>query len=404
MSILGYLLLLLQPIREAGDLLQGNMVLIVVISVCILLVFMALILAMHKNHVVLLLKRVPISHPIFLLLLLVLMISKVGLSNINHFILVAVYYTATLLVFSTNGWNNMVRYYYNLSVIFSVVAVLQEVIFLISGDIYTFRGNAAMFGHNVAPMLWNNISFFIRTPSFFSEPSHFLAFIGPAIMIAIIGPNIFFVNKNVLFRLLILLVPLISNSTLGYLVIIASILVIIFEKKMWRNIKGILIFFCLMMFLLLFSGANWFQKIYDLFYGWDIHNTASSSYTIIMIKYILLDFIENPTIFGWGYGSFSEWVSNKDYAYNSYGEDGTSFGVARIVVEFGVVGLLCMLYMCIFGYALDKKRLVFIIPFVFSTFRWGAFEVPLFTLMIFFIIYPYTISICCKYKASKLIF
>ena len=301
---------------------------------------------------------------------------------LKQFIVVS-FISFTSFMFIYNNRNNLsyiINLYLKISFVFACIAIFQEIFYLIGLE-YLYNFSYLMLN----PQQTYGTGFFIRAPSFCAEPPMFAFALIPATFISsycFITENFKFLSK--IKSLIIITAMIFTYSAIGYCSLFLSVIILLLWNFKNIKIKNFLLFLFLSIFLFSLGGNEIVSRITDIItlqqndikkYTFrtvttdkkkkgKIHikksenNVNSSSYLLMVhFKRTLDDFYENP-ILGKGLGSYTytkNSIKLKKYALAEFPEwvpfrlDGSTSLIFKIVVEFGLLGII-MLFVILFKY------------------------------------------------------
>ena len=279
----------------------------------------------------------------------------------------------TSFMFIYNNRNNLhyiIGLYLKISFIFACIAVFQEIFYII--------GFKPFYDFSYLMINLQQIGSFgrlLRVSSFCAEPPMFAFALIPATFISLycfMTGNFKFVSKTKSF--IIIVATLLTYSVIGYFSLFLSTIILLLWN--FKNVKIKLFILLLLLSIFLFSlGGNGItMRIKDLielqqndisqyklkanFLNSDKKEANSSSYLItVHFKRSIDDFYENP-ILGKGLGSYTytknaiklkKYVLAEFSSWDPFRLDGSTSLIFKIVVEFGLIGVI-MLFVILYRY------------------------------------------------------
>lgn len=243
---------------------------------------------------------------------------------------------------------NIVSMYIYISFLMALVGIFQEVLFLISPE-YLFYISEAKNPDFVYGEQFN----ILRIASFLDEPSKLGLFILPAIVFGV-GKYLFsmYLIKISKFQFIILVIGfLLTFSAHAYLSLILIILILLFSNEnITRSVKYSLLIIGMLILPFIFSldvvsekliNTGLFNKELDL----ESSTIATSAFFYIGFQCIV-DIFTSLNWFGVGMGNYSILAQPywNNFGLNVLNDDGSTIGYARIIVEFGLVGLTGLIF------------------------------------------------------------
>ena len=301
-------------------------------------------------------------------------------------ILIVCFIASTSFIFIYNNRNNLnyiVDLYMKISLVFAGIAIFQEIFFLIGIEyLYNFSYltlNQQQIGKS---------GFMLRATSICLEPPMLAFALIPATYISL---NCLFTEKCEIISkwkaIVIITANIITYSAIGFCSILLSVFLLLLLNFKSIKIKRVVLLFVLYIFLFFLGGSGIVMRITDTSYL--IKNDISkiqlresavkskkltkinqSSYLIkLHLKRTIDDFYQNP-ILGKGLGAYT-YIKNsiklKKYALKDVDLrlDGSTSLIFKIIVEFGVLGIiilfivLCKYYIWNFKYS--NKKLYYLV-------------------------------------------
>ena len=310
---------------------------------------------------------------------------------LKQFIVVS-FISSTSFMFIYNNRNNLnyvTSLYLKISFVFACIAIFQEIFYII--------GFKPFYDFSYLMINIQQIGSFgrlLRVPSFCAEPPMFAFALIPATFISLycfITGNFKFVSKKK--SLIIIVATLLTYSVIGYCSLLLSTIILLLWNFKNIKIKNFILFLLLSVFLFSLSGYGIVMRIKDVIElqqndisqyklkedvfssdKKDPKEVNRSSYLItVHLKRTIDDFYENP-ILGKGLGSYTytkNSIKLKKYAlaefssWNPFRLDGSTSLIFKIVVEFGLAGIIMLFVVlyryCIFDFKYINKFNYFVI-------------------------------------------
>lgn len=301
----------------------------------------------------------------------------------KQFIIVSfISFTSFMFIYNNrNDLNYIINLYLKISFVFACIAIFQEIFYLIGLE-YLYNFSYLMLN----PQQTYGTGFFIRASSFCAEPPMFAFALIPATFISLysfITGNFKFISK--IQSLIIIIATLLTYSAIGYCSLFLSAMLLLlwnFENIKVKNFIGVLF---LIAFIFSLGGNGIAMRIQDSITllnksisNYEIHipvkdkkkkgkiydkknkqNEINLSAYLLMVhfKRTIDDFYENP-ILGKGLGAYTytkNSVKLKKYALANFPSwipfrlDGSTSLIFKIVVEFGLAGII-MLFIILYRY------------------------------------------------------
>lgn len=301
---------------------------------------------------------------------------------LKQFVIVS-FISFTSLMFIYNNRKNLnyvIELYLKISFIFACIAIFQEIFYVIDFE-YLYDFSYLMLNTQQI----SGYGFLIRTPSFCFEPPMFAFALIPATFISLysfLTENFKYLSK--IKSLIIITAMLFTYSAIGYCSLLLSTIFLLLWNYKKIKIKNFILFLFLGFFIFSLGGREIVSRITDVItlqqndiskYTLDkrtrdnknrrkIHiqkgekNVNISSYLLMAhFKRTIDDFCENP-ILGKGLGAYT-YIKNsiklKKYVFANFPSwipfrlDGSTSLIFKIVVEFGLVGII-MLFIILYRY------------------------------------------------------
>jgi len=204
-----------------------------------------------------------------------------------------------------------------------------------------------------------------RAHSILQEPSHFCKVMAPAVFISIytiLNHKNYFLNKKASF--IIILSILLSFSSIGFLVLMFSILIYLFVYKK-HSYRYFFLLFPIFFFIIGYITFPDFQmRVYDTYIGLfelqsdELNKINLSSYVLVNhLNVGYHNFLNNP-IFGAGLGSHGYNYEKYAFVVNDLmrmlNKDDASSLLLRVFSELGLIGLL-MILLFIKNFSINHK-------------------------------------------------
>ena len=294
-------------------------------------------------------------------------------------ILIVCFIASTSFIFIYNNRNNLnyiVDLYMKISLVFAGIAIFQEIFFLIGIEyLYNFSYltlNQQQIGKS---------GFMLRATSICLEPPMLAFALIPATYISL---NCLFTEKCEIISkwkaIVIITANIITYSAIGFCSMLLSIFLLFLNFKSIKVTKKTLTLFILYSFLFFLGRSGIIMRVTDTMrtihtYTVNLENKNfkkinASSYLIkLHLKRTIDDFYQNP-ILGKGLGAYT-YIKNsiklKKYALKDVDLrlDGSTSLIFKIIVEFGVLGIiilfivLCKYYIWNFKYS--NKKLYYLV-------------------------------------------
>ena len=334
-----------------------------------------------------------------LLLLTIVVIVVLSLYNIyadnttpvlflKQFVIVSfISFTSFMFIYNNrNNLNYIINLYLKISFVFACIAVFQEIFYIVEfKPFYDF--SYLMFNYQQIA----GYGFLIRTPSFCFEPPMFAFALIPATFISLysfITGNFKIVSKTK--SLIIIVATFLTYSAIGYFSLFLSTIFLLLWNYKKIKIKNFILFLFLGFFIFALGGSEIASRITDVValqrndiskYKLDEisrdkkkrgkiniqkgdKNVNMSSYLLMVhFKRTIDDFYENPII-GKGLGAYT-YIKNsvklKKYVFVKFPDwvqfrlDGSTSLIFKIIVEFGLIGVIMLLVILYRYYILDFK-------------------------------------------------
>lgn len=301
---------------------------------------------------------------------------------LKQFIVVSfISFTSFMFIYNNrNDLNYIINLYLKISFVFACIAVFQEIFYIIGFE-YLYNFSYLMFN----PQQAYGTGFFIRASSFCAEPPMFAFALIPATFISLycyITGNFKILSK--VKSLIIITAMIFTYSAIGYFSLLLSVIILLLWCFNNIKIKNFILILFLSIFLFSLGGNEIVSRITDvitlqqndikkytfrtvtkdekkkgkIYIEKGENNVNSSSYLLMVhFKRTLDDFYENP-IFGKGLGAYTytkNSVKLKKYALANFPSwvpfrlDGSTSLIFKIVVEFGLAGII-MLFVILYRY------------------------------------------------------
>lgn len=369
-----------------------------------LLFFICLIRKSPKIHILNTYYFVLVSYLFFVSLLLTFFIDSYSFLQTIVRIGRVSFYTIIILHFAKYYWNEVVieKIYVVLSFICSIILIFQFVYLQVTGNYFSFvipnlclstnfANSSEYYSFLQTEMLWYQKSY--RPTSFFLEPAHFCEYVIFSVVMIIFSYKKDFFSKLCFFSIVSAII--LSRSAIGFFLLLIILTYkfknLIFSLKAYR--RYIILFICLILFFVLLSGTDLFEKA--LWRVSTVSDSNSSTGNLRLIRGFVI-FNEFPIVnklFGIGFGNFDAFVEEYniltffDNSLDRRNEFMNSISV--VLVSGGLVGICIFLLFLIncFKKASDKQRLYFII-FVVLLFCTNNFFKETYMLSLLFILLP----------------
>lgn len=290
-------------------------------------------------------------------------------------------FTSFMFIYNNrNDLNYIINLYLKISFVFACIAVFQEIFYIIGFE-YLYNFSYLMFN----PQQAYGTGFFIRASSFCAEPPMFAFALIPATFISLycyITGNFKILSK--VKSLIIITAMIFTYSAIGYFSLLLSVIILLLWCFNNIKIKNFILILFLSIFLFSLGGNEIVSRITDvitlqqndikkytfrtvtkdenkkgkIYIEKGENNVNSSSYLLMVhFKRTLDDFYENP-ILGKGLGAYTytkNSIKLKKYALANFPSwvpfrlDGSTSLIFKIVVEFGLAGII-MLFVILFKY------------------------------------------------------
>jgi len=301
---------------------------------------------------------------------------------LKQFIVVSfISFTSFIFIYNNrNDLNYIINLYLKISFVFACIAVFQEIFYIIGFE-YLYNFSYLMFN----PQQAYGTGFFIRASSFCAEPPMFAFALIPATFISLycyITGNFKILSK--VKSLIIITAMIFTYSAIGYFSLLLSVIILLLWCFNNIKIKNFILILFLSIFLFSLGGNEIVSRITDvitlqqndikkytfrtvtkdenkkgkIYIEKGENNVNSSSYLLMVhFKRTLDDFYENP-ILGKGLGAYTytkNSIKLKKYALANFPSwvpfrlDGSTSLIFKIVVEFGLVGII-MLFIILYRY------------------------------------------------------
>ena len=301
---------------------------------------------------------------------------------LKQFIVVSfISFTSFMFIYNNrNDLNYIINLYLKISFVFACIAVFQEIFYIIGFE-YLYNFSYLMFN----PQQAYGTGFFIRASSFCAEPPMFAFALIPATFISLycyITGNFKILSK--VKSLIIITAMIFTYSAIGYFSLLLSVIILLLWCFNNIKIKNFILILFLSIFLFSLGGNEIVSRITDvitlqqndikkytfrtvtkdenkkgkIYIKKGENNVNSSSYLLMLhFKRTLDDFYENP-ILGKGLGAYTytkNSVKLKKYALANFPSwvpfrlDGSTSLIFKIVVEFGLAGII-MLFIILYRY------------------------------------------------------
>lgn len=301
---------------------------------------------------------------------------------LKQFIVVSfISFTSFMFIYNNrNDLNYIINLYLKISFVFACIAVFQEIFYIIGFE-YLYNFSYLMFN----PQQAYGTGFFIRASSFCAEPPMFAFALIPATFISLycyITGNFKILSK--VKSLIIITAMIFTYSAIGYFSLLLSVIILLLWCFNNIKIKNFILILFLSIFLFSLGGNEIVSRITDvitlqqndikkytfrtvtkdenkkgkIYIEKGENNVNSSSYLLMVhFKRTLDDFYENP-ILGKGLGAYTytkNSIKLKKYALANFPSwvpfrlDGSTSLIFKIVVEFGLAGII-MLFVILFKY------------------------------------------------------
>ena len=301
---------------------------------------------------------------------------------LKQFIVVSfISFTSFMFIYNNrNDLNYIINLYLKISFVFACIAVFQEIFYIIGFE-YLYNFSYLMFN----PQQAYGTGFFIRASSFCAEPPMFAFALIPATFISLycyITGNFKILSK--VKSLIIITAMIFTYSAIGYFSLLLSVIILLLWCFNNIKIKNFILILFLSIFLFSLGGNEIVSRITDvitlqqndikkytfrtvtkdenkkgkIYIEKGENNVNSSSYLLMVhFKRTLDDFYENP-ILGKGLGAYTytkNSIKLKKYALANFPSwvpfrlDGSTSLIFKIVVEFGLAGII-MLFIILYRY------------------------------------------------------
>lgn len=301
---------------------------------------------------------------------------------LKQFIVVSfISFTSFMFIYNNrNDLNYIINLYLKISFVFACIAVFQEIFYIIGFE-YLYNFSYLMFN----PQQAYGTGFFIRASSFCAEPPMFAFALIPATFISLycyITGNFKILSK--VKSLIIITAMIFTYSAIGYFSLLLSVIILLLWCFNNIKIKNFILILFLSIFLFSLGGNEIVSRITDvitlqqndikkytfrtvtkdenkkgkIYIEKGENNVNSSSYLLMVhFKRTLDDFYENP-ILGKGLGAYTytkNSIKLKKYALANFPSwvpfrlDGSTSLIFKIVVEFGLAGII-MLFVILYRY------------------------------------------------------
>lgn len=268
---------------------------------------------------------------------------------------------------NTASINELLYFYEKLTIVVSVIALIQFIALTLHIS-------------SLSSLSWliksQKVTSEGRVSSVFAEPSQFALIIAPIVFVvlySLIGKERKLIRISLLEKIIILIAVIVASSTVGYIAMILSLLLILIEYGI--NLKQIAIIILGSFFLALVFRLN---KAFNLRISdtWNtiagnvqLYETNVSTQTLLINKQIALESFSHTLGLGSGIGShtisFDKYIGyipmfNIPFVLNK--DDANSLFL-RFVSELGVIGLL-MLAVFIWHFRIRHHNIYKIISFM----------------------------------------
>lgn len=277
----------------------------------------------------------------------------------NFLLIVNLIFSHSILNYSNFDINKIVGIYYNLAFILCLIGLFQFVSFFVH---FKYGYDFSYLGLNMNNVNENDK----RIQSIFEEPSYFVYTICLAFFISLSKKFNIIQNDNKVHSLVIILAMILTFSTIAYLVIILSTIVILFSKYKAFKKPIHLVFFGFILFLFgLFSFSNEYinKRVIDSYNIYvnpaptyeDVSKINLSTYAFYSNYKIMKASLSEHSMIGYGffnykksyYENFNHIPDNMyKYVYRLNDSDGNSLFI-RLCVELGVVFLIIFILLII---------------------------------------------------------
>ena len=324
-----------------------------------------------------------------LLVLMILKRSNIGQYQISGYLNIMVLFYVSFFVLKKYKLKEIFLKYINVCFLFSVIAVIQEVAYLLKIDL-SFMLNFVK-GENITTS-----GPFLRVFSLTAEPSHLALLLMPVIIYMIIcsinDKNIF-LSKFVIMTIYLAYVLTFSTIAMTYIVILIIVVFMFGTKRIFKPTNLLMIFISCTVFYFMSNTDAINEKLNGAKDISVVNEMAdSSSFAIQSNLFVVGKVLNESPFFGNGpfthENSYNKYISDIYYIDDDFRflntKDAASLYL-RVASEFGLIG--CALFVVILLYCLNKARydlslLIFVISLLCFSLRNGNYDHPLLWLII----------------------
>lgn len=294
------------------------------------------------------------------------------------------------------SWNNILNIYFNLCLLFGVIAIFQEVLHLSGVDISFFKDVV-----NVENITTTGVA--LRAFSLTAEPAHFATLILPAVLISLI--NILNINSldikiNTVSRwkcLIIIISYFLSFSTVAILYLLVFVILLVLFKASSFKVYGALLVI-VPLFILMSQTEAVSQRLSSLDEILIADKETNSSAFAIQSNLLVMNEVLNisPLIGGGPFShelNYNKLISNIYYVDDNFRylntRDAASLYI-RVASEFGAIGFLMLIGYIVLTLFNAKKNndylmFIFIVSFICYGLRMGNYDTPILWFMVAYI-------------------
>lgn len=277
----------------------------------------------------------------------------------NILFVINIVFSYSILNYTNFEVNKIVGIYYRLSFILCVIGLIQFASFFIN---FKYGYDFSYLGLNMG----NVHPDFKRIQSIFEEPSFFAYSICLAFFISLSKFFNIIKNDKKLYSIVIILAMILTFSTIAYIIIILSTIIILFSKYKVFKKPIHMVFFGFILFLFgLFSFSNEYinKRVIDSYKIYvnlaptyeDVSKINLSTYAFYSNYKIMIASLSEHSIIGYGFFNYKKsYYENFNYipdnmykyVYRLNDSDGNSLFI-RLCVELGVVFLIIFILLII---------------------------------------------------------
>lgn len=283
----------------------------------------------------------------FFVLFNVIFISDQYLSNIKTLAYFSIIYCSYYYYFEKQDLVAIINCYFNIAYFVSLVGIAQELLFLIDSEFlfYLSKGKNPDFWH------FQDLKI-LRIASLLDEPSRLGMYILPAILLGF-AKHYFrgMLYKANFFKLIIIFAAFILTfSAHAFLSLIISILIVItFSNKVSKLKKYVAFTIFMSVFPFILSQDAVSEKLINSGLFFNELDLSSSTIATSSLFYIgaksIAETIYDFNVFGVGMGNYSDIAESHWLKIGMIvDDDGSTIGFARIMVEFGLIGIGLFFY------------------------------------------------------------